>query len=420
MDDHTDVVSNSHSALALNTQSQTDEYDLSSMNFISNPFETYRTLLQQAPIYQSPTSGHYYISKPDYIEHILKNNQAFSSDRVNTFTAALPPEQIAFIQPLINGLSKWLLFQDPPKHMPLRRIINASLKHKLLMAIEPEIKQLTQQLIQTMKQEQQNDIIQGLAYPLPALVIARLLGVPASDIHLIKKWSDDIAQFMGSTLSASSAIKAQESIIDMADYLTNILNNQTVCESTTVLGNIIQYQQDSSDFTLNDVIANCIMLLFAGHETTTNLISNLWQQLQSHPSQLQQLIDNPALIKPAIEESLRYDGAVHRLGRLIAKDTLIGNTLLKKGHRVFLMLGAAHRCPERYSSPDTFDIHRKPKQLGFGFGPHICPGAALGRLEAEIAIAALIEHFPQGSIIEPPQYINNLGLRAMKSLKIKL
>ncbi|WP_298772866.1 cytochrome P450 [uncultured Shewanella sp.] len=420
MDDHTDVLSDPLSPLALDTHCTAKEFDLSSMHFIQSPFNTYHKLLKQAPIYQSPSSGHYYVSKPDYIEQILKDNQAFSSDRVHSFTAPLAPEQIAFLQPLIQGLSKWLLFQDPPKHMPLRRIINASLKHKLLVALEPEIKQLAQTLILDMKQQQQNDVIKGLAYPLPALVISRLLGVPAKDIHLIKKWSDDIAQFMGSTLGATSAIKAQQSVIEMADYLKVILNDKALCASTTVLGSLIQYQQNNNEFSLDDVIANCIMLLFAGHETTTNLISNLWQQLQSHPSQLQLLLDDPSLLKPVIEESLRYDGAVHRLGRITTKDTLIGETLLEKGRRVFLLLGAAHRCPKRYPNPDVFDIHRKPKHLGFGFGPHICPGAALGRLETEIAIAALLEHFPQGDIIEPPQYIHNLGLRAMKSLKIKL
>ncbi|AJQ92837.1 cytochrome P450 [Gynuella sunshinyii] len=397
------------------------DVDLHSTEFISNPFPAYQALLQQGSIYQSPSATEYYVVRPSQVERILKDNKTFLSDRTGSFAAKLSEGQHDQVQPLLNSLAKWLLFQDPPKHMPLRKIVNASLSHKLVSSLEPDIRAITRQLVTTMVTEQHNDLVNNLSYPLPALVIARLLGVPAEDILLVKKWSDDIASFTGAQSGIDIAERARASVVEMSDYLQQLLHSTELIENTTVLGNLTQFRQQNDEFTEEDLIANCIMLLFAGHETTTCLINNLWIQLQQHDSQRLDLIRHPELISSAVEEGLRYDGAVHRLGRFIKSDTEIDGIQLQQNRMIYVLLGAANRSPELCERPDKFDIRRKPvRNFGFGFGPHLCSGAALARLEAEIATEELLKLIPEGHVMETPEYHRNLALRSVKSLKIKI
>ncbi|WP_428241138.1 cytochrome P450 [Gynuella sp.] len=397
------------------------EIDLHSMAFISNPFPAYEALLQQSTIYQSPSATEYYVVRPSQIESVLKDNKTFSSDRTGSFAAKLSEGQHDQVQPLLNSLAKWLLFQDPPKHMPLRKIVNTSLSHKLVSSMEADIRAITRQLIMTMVTEQQNDLVSSLSYPLPALVIARLLGVPTEDISLVKKWSDHIASFTGAQSGIEIAERARASVMEMSDYLRDLLNSKTLTENTNVLNNLTGFRKEHREFTDEDLIANCIMLLFAGHETTTCLINNLWIQLQQHESQRMDLINHPKLISNAVEEGLRYDGAVHRLGRFIKTDTEIDGIQLQQNRMIYLLLGAANRSSELCEKPDKFDIHRKPvRNYGFGFGPHLCSGAALARLEAEIATEELLTLIPKGQVMEKPEYHRNLALRSVKSLMIEI
>ena len=399
--------------------SNTHDIDLHSPDFIANPFPAYRWLLKHAPVYQASATGDYFVARPAYIEAIMRDNRTFLSDRTASFSSRLSEPQRDQIQPLLDSLARWLLFQDPPKHMPLRKIINAALNPKLVNHMAADIRAITRQLLSTMLAQGQDDLVQGLSYPLPALVIARLLGVPAEDIHLVKQWSDDIASFTGSRTGFDVAQRAQASVLDMSLYLQRLLHDHANTEKPPLLDNLLQFQQQHPEFTEQDLLANCILLLFAGHETTTCLINNLWIQLQAHDDQRQALISHPQLIDNAVEEGLRFDGAVHRLGRFIQADCEIGGVRLRKGRMAYLLLGAANRSEELFNQPDTFDIRRKPvRHVGFGFGPHLCSGAALARLETAIAIAELLQQLPEGKVQTPPEYHMNLALHAVKALKI--
>ncbi len=414
-----------HTSSTLNSEHATHVIggvDVSSRQFIADPFPTYQKLLHEAPIYQDPSTGDFYISRPEDIQVILKDNKTYSSDRASSFASMLSPEQHQAVKPLIESMSRWLLFQDPPKHMPLRKIVNASLNHKLISKMESDIRRLTRMLVEEMKASGETDLIQGIAYPLPALVIAHLLEVPERDIHLIRKWSNSVAAFMGGKAGPQGALSAQTSIVDMTQYLRPFLetvkHHSSPAESENLWENLRQYQLEHPDFTDDDIIANCILLLFAGHETTTHLIANLWYRLHQFPEQLNLLIQQPELIPNAVEEGLRFDGSVHRFGRMTTQDTEIAGVLIPKGTKVFLMIGAAHRSASLYENPDDFDVRRQGiRHMGFGFGPHLCSGAALGRLEAAIAIEALLNAFPNSQLSGQPEYQDNLGIRAMKSLQ---
>lgn len=401
--------------------SATKVYDISSNEYIANPFKTYQALLAECPVYCHPKSGDYFVSDLKYIETIFRHSESFSSDRARSFAKALPTEQYQHTKPLIDAMNRWLLFKDAPKHMPLRRIINASLNHKLVSKLEAYIEQVACKLIDEMKENNQQDLIQGLAYPLPAMIIAHLLGVPGKDIDLIKQWSDHIAHFLGAKSGPAEAIKAQKSIVDMSAYLKDLLADMPMADNETLVKNLKQFQQENPDFSDEDLIANCILFLFAGHETTTYLIANMWYWLQRHPEQMQWLREHPESISSALEEGIRFDGPVHRLGRMITQDVQLGEYGLKKGKKVFMLIAAAHRSEALCERPNEFDIHRPvTKHMGFGFGPHLCSGAALARLEAQVAIKIALKNFANGQVLSEPQYLPNMGLRVMKELIIDI
>lgn len=403
----------------IEAQVATKIYDVSSSDYLAYPFKTYQALLAECPVYCHPKTGDYFVSDLEHIKTIFRYTKGFSSDRASSFAKALSPEQYQFIKPLLDAMSRWLLFKDAPKHMPLRRIINASLNHKLVAKLEGYIEKIARQLIDEMKANNQQDLLKGLAYPLPAMVIAHLLGVPDKNIGLIKQWSDHVAHFLGAKTGPAEAIKAQKSIVDMSAYLKNLLIENDKVDTESLVGNLKQFQLDNPDFSDEDLIANCILLLFAGHETTTYLISNMWYWLQRHPEQMRWLRDHPDGIAAAIEEGIRFDGPVHRLGRMITEDVQLGEHTLKKDKKVFMLVGAANRSEALCEYPNQFDIQRLPtKHMGFGFGAHLCSGAALGRLEAQLAINLALQAFSDGQVIEEPEYLPNLGLRAMKELKI--
>ncbi|PCJ36731.1 MAG: cytochrome [Moraxellaceae bacterium] len=397
------------------------KYDLSSHEFVSNPYPTYRRLHEESPIYWCEERKYYYVSNLEYVKSIFVDSRA-SSDRVAPMVENLSDFQRSAIEPLTSTLSKWILFQDPPKHTPLRKFIVQSLSSKVVDAIEPKIYSVVDELIDDFSQQGDFDLIQDFAYPLPAIVISILLGVPVEDRDKIKAWSDTIARFLGEKNSLSLLAKAQQDIVEMTGYFRDILDQQRSNPKENVMSKMIALQQQQPELDDEHIIANCIGLIFAGHETTTHLIANTWLALQQHPDQLSLLRENPDLIESAIEESLRYESPVQRMGRFIKEPIEMGGQILKPGRRVLLLMGAANRDPSLIDRPNSFDIRRTAsRHLAFGHGIHLCPGAALGRLEARIAIQALCQRLKNSTLInEQPIWQYNLGLRAMETCPVSI
>ena len=397
------------------------KYDLSSHEFVSNPYPTYRRLHEESPIHWCEERKYYYVSNLRYVKSIFVDSRA-SSDRVAPMVENLSDFQRSAIEPLTSTLSKWILFQDPPKHTPLRKFIVQSLSSKVVDAIEPKIYSVVDELIDDFSQQGDFDLIQDFAYPLPAIVISILLGVPVEDRDKIKAWSDTIARFLGEKNSLSLLAKAQQDIVEMTGYFRDILDQQRSNPKENVMSKMIALQQQQPELDDEHIIANCIGLIFAGHETTTHLIANTWLALQQHPDQLSLLRENPDLIESAIEESLRYESPVQRMGRFIKEPIEMGGQILKPGRRVLLLMGAANRDPSLIDRPNSFDIRRTAsRHLAFGHGIHLCPGAALGRLEARIAIQALCQRLKNSTLInEQPIWQYNLGLRAMETCPVSI
>ena len=329
--------------------------------------------------------------------------------------AGLNEAQRQAVEPLTSTLSKWLLFQDPPTHTPIRKLINQSLSNKVISAMEADIQLIVDKLIDGLDGE--CDLISGLAYPLPAIVISHILGVPEEDRDQIKAWSSTIAQFLGARTDLSLVAKAQQDILAAKDYFYTLLKQQRLSPKNNVMSQMILLQEQQPSFTDEHLIANCILLIFAGHETTTNLIGNAWLTLLRHPEQLAMLRINPELMGGAIEECLRFESPVQRMGRLIKEPIALGGEILQPGRRALLLIGAANRDGALIDNPNKFDIQRPvSRHLAFGHGTHFCSGAALARLETKLALQTLCKRLKHSELVlDHPRWIYNVGMRAMES-----
>ncbi|OUS26844.1 hypothetical protein A9Q99_16645 [Gammaproteobacteria bacterium 45_16_T64] len=395
-------------------------FDLSSPEFVANPYPTYERLLADAPIYWCEEREFYYVSHQPYVKALFLDPRA-SSDRVKPMVANLNDMQRQAVEPLTSTLSKWMLFQDPPEHTPIRKLVNQALSAKVISTMQADIQSIVDELIDDIVNADECDLIADFAYPLPAIVIALILGVPVEDRDKIKAWSTTIAQFLGAKTDLSMVAKAQQDILAAKAYFATLLQQERSSPRDNVMSQMLALQGRQPSFTDEHLIANCILLIFAGHETTTNLIGNAWLTLLQHPEQLAALRADPRLVDAAIEECLRYESPVQRMGRLVKEPITLGDEILLPGKRVLLLMGAANRDGAFVDDPNRFNIHRSAsRHLAFGHGIHLCSGAALARLETKLALLSLCQRLERSELLDSqPQWTYNLGMRAMERCPLK-
>jgi cytochrome P450 len=320
----------------------------------------------------------------------------------------------------METLARWVLFFDPPLHTPLRKAINRALTLRLITQMTSHIQALTEQLIDCVYAQGRMDIIRDLAYPLPAIVIAEMLGARPEDRDQLKRWSDDIARFLGTKTASDVAVQIQDSVLALIEYLRHVLERHRAEPMDNLMGSLLAFQHQHRSLTDADLLANCAGLIFAGHETTTNLIANGLLTLLRHPAQRDVLQRDPALSTRAVEECLRYESPVQRLGRISREDIDLATARIQQGQLILLLIGASNRDPKVFENPNAFDItrHDNPR-LAFGYGIHLCPGAALGRLEAQLAINTVLRRLQLLTLVlEKPQWQYNLSLRTLEALPV--
>jgi pimeloyl-[acyl-carrier protein] synthase len=286
---------------------------------------------------------------------------------------------------------------------------------------------LVADMLARVKQQGRMDIMRDLANPLPATVIAEMLGVPGSDQQQFKAWSDDIAMALGGIDSAGSKEEllalydlGQKSFLALSSYFREKVAGLRLHPQENLLSRLIEAEEKGDRLTEDELFANCVLLMIAGHETTANLIGNGVLALLRNPDQQEMLRLNPDLIGSAVEELLRYDGPVQKMGRVALEDIHIAGKEIKKGELVCFSFGAANRDPEQFALPQQLDITRQPnRHLAFGHGLHYCVGAALARLEGQIAIDTVVRRLPRLRLVtEDLEWIRNLTLRGLKSLPV--
>lgn len=328
---------------------------------------------------------------------------------------------LAELAPLYFPLINQLLFIDPPKHTRLRSLVSKVFTPRRVDLMRAYLQKLVDQMVSDIAGQGSMDVIRDIAYPLPVTVIAELLGVPVTDREQLKKWSDDYAAMLGSfQYIPDNPEEVLQSLNDMSDYFLAIIREYRKHPKDNLLSDLILAQEQGKRLDNDELIANCILLLAAGHETTTNLIGNAILTLFKHPDQLALLRQNPGLIASAIEEVLRFESPAQYTVRKANVDLELGGKTIKKDQAIILLMGAANRDPKRFVHPDRFDIQRTDnKHIAFGYASHFCVGAPLARQEGQIAILTMLERLPnlrlEGNEVN---WRENKNLRGLESLPV--
>jgi cytochrome P450 len=313
-------------------------------------------------------------------------------------------------------LSRWMVFTDPPEHTRLRRACAAAFAPRRVARLEPRITELVGGLLEPLDGASRADLITDLAAPLPALVIAELLGVPTADRELFTRWSHELTTLLFGSLDLPDRHeRGRAGLLALREYLADAVADRERAPRDDLVSVLV------TDGTLqhDEVVSTCILLLFAGHETTTGLLGNALLALLSHPDQLELLREHSELAEPGIEELLRYDGPAKLSPRRVVEDVHLHGETLHAGDRVLLVHASANRDPRRFREPDRLLLARRDNpHLGFGYGVHYCLGAPLARLETRIALTATLRRLRLELRSEEPTWQRSLLGRALRSLPV--
>ncbi len=370
--------------------------DLASAEFIRDPYPAYHRYLAELPVCWDEPNRSWLISRYDDI-HLILRDRRFSSARLDSFMERLDPAAQAEAAPLRELLTNRLLLTDRPAHERIRALVQQAFVPRRIEAMRSFIQATADELLDRAEASGRMDLVADMADLLPSRVITAMLGLPAADQERFKAWTDDIYAFIGVSAVPvrDRARRATASAHELSAYLAKVFAEVRRQPRDDLLSALVAAEQAGDRLTEMELFSNVVGIINGSHETTANLIANTLLTLIRHPEQLARLRADPELIAGAVEEGLRYESPVQMIGRLAAEDVEIAGARIAAGERIGLILGAANRDPAHFSDPDRFDITRSEhKHLAFGGGPHFCVGAALGRVEAQVAIAAVVRRFP--------------------------
>ncbi len=401
------------------------DYDPRRPEEIADPFPSFARLRAEDPVHWSDILGGWVLTRYADVRAGLFDRR-LSADRITPFRDHLPRPQQAEIRDLLATLGMWAVFNDPPDHTRRRALLNKAFTPRAVAALRPTIEAIVERLVDAVAGRAEFDLIADFAYPLPATVIAGMIGVPAADLDRFKLWSDDIAAFVGSALATPDKRgRALRGVREMTDYFRAMVAEHRAQPRADILSALIAAEEQGKGLSEDEIVASCILLLFAGHETTTNLIGNGMLALLRHRGEHAALRARPELMPEAVEEMLRYDGPTQAMTRIaleeIGFDGASGERRqVRRGDRLFLLLNAANRDPEMFGEPERFHLARRDnRHLSFGYGPHFCLGAPLARLEAEIGIGALLRRLPHLALAEErPMWSDSFVLRGVRALRV--
>ena len=370
-----------------------DTFDLEKLtpDFYANPYPTYRALREHAPVKRLP-NGSWFLTRYDDLVASYKNTKVFSSDKKKEFA----PKYGASL--LYEHHTTSLVFNDPPAHTRVRRLIMGALSPRAIAGMEPDLIALVDRLLDDIAAKGSFDLIDDFASAIPIEVIGNLLDVPQDEREPLRDWSLAILGALEPVVAPDVFARGNKAVKDFLAYLEGLVARRRARPGNPerdVLTRLIQGEDNGERLTEKELLHNCIFLLNAGHETTTNLIGNGLVALSNHPAEKRRLIDNPVLIKTAVEEMLRFESSNQLGNRMTVQPVEIGGIAMPAGTPVTLCIGAANRDPAQFADPESLDIGRTPnRHLAFGTGAHQCAGMALARLEGAIAISRFLARFP--------------------------
>ncbi|MCH2130621.1 MAG: cytochrome P450 [Pirellulaceae bacterium] len=396
---------------------------LLSPEYLANPYRYYSLLRQTNPVHWSDRLNAWVLTRYEDVRHALKDPRLISSRRVSSYAHSLPQQTQVKMQPLFYQFEKWIGNMDPPDHTRLRRLVNVAFTARMVENLRDDISQLVHELLDSVEAHSHLDFVRDFAYPLPAIVIARMLGVPSECSAQFMKWSDDLTAYSGTgQADPEIATAASRSASELTRLFKELADARRAHPQKDLLSRLVEAEEEGDRLNEQELLGMCGFLIVAGHETTMALLANGMLALLRHPDQQQQLRNNPQLITTAVEEILRFDSPIQHQTRSADEDLEIAGTKITKGDRVLPILGAANRDPAKFREPDQLDLAREPNpHLAFGWGPHFCLGAPLARLEAQIAVPAILERWPSIQLANhEPKFRHHTSQRNPIRLELKI
>jgi cytochrome P450 len=393
----------------------------------SDPFPLYADLRERAPIHQNDL-GFWVVAKHADCLAILRDRRA-SSDSLNVAVERMPqgfrtplPEDDPMASIMIE--MRPFLFRDPPDHTRLRSLVSKAFTPKVVESMRAGTEQVVEELLDAALDAGRVDLLEAFAYPLPVRVICDLLGVPLEDQDRFKVWSDALARGLDPDFLLTDEVIAArgEAALQFSQYFFELLAERRRHPGEDLLSRLAQAEDGGTVLSEAEMLSTCILLLVAGHETTVNLIAGGTLALLEHPDQWERFRTDPAVQRSAVEEMLRFVSPVQLTGRALLEDCEFGGVEFAAGDFAMLLLASGNRDPDQFEDPERFDVTRSPNNhLGFGFGIHHCLGAPLARMEAQVALSALVRRAPDLALVgEGVTYKNNIVLRGMESLPVAM
>ncbi len=406
--DQTDI------ALAIQTFDLTSPPD----GFVDDPFPFYDALLKHAPVLPQP-DGSVLVSRHADLDRIYRDTSLFSSDKKSAFGP-----KFGVGSPLFEHHTTSLVFSDPPLHTRVRKIMTSALTPRAIARMEPGLVATVDALLDQISRQAQVDLIQDYAATIPIQIIGNLLDIPMDERAPLREWSLAILGALEPSLNDTQLARGHAAVIEFKEYLADLVARRRAVPGdpeTDVLTRLIRGEGVDEKLSEIELLQNCIFILNAGHETTTNLIGNGLTLLNDHPKQRELLVDRPDLIPSAIEEILRYRSPNQFGNRETTDAVQLGGLRVPKGANLHLCIGAANRDPAAFDRPDHFDVTRKPnRHLAFAGGPHVCVGLTLARMEGRIAIGRFLDRFPGYRVATKRQRGGRIRFRGYKALPASL
>jgi cytochrome P450 len=399
------------------------DFDPTDPGFQADPYPTYARLRREAPVlrFETPEGPAWFLSRHADCAAVLRDPR-MSAAKIPL--GMLPPEPVdpASLHPVARAYLGTMLFLDPPAHTRLRHLVNKAFTPRMVESLRPRIERIADELLEPAAARGAIEWMSGFAILLPVFVIGELLGVPKQDHGRLKAWSNDAASILDGTLGPAVFARAVPAIQALQEYMAELLARRRAEPRDDLLTALVRAQERDDQLADHEILATAILLLAAGHETTTNLLGNGLLALLRDPAALERLRRAPCLSRTAVDELLRFDSPVQATSRRPLEDVEIAGQRFARGEELVVSLGAANRDPAVFADPDRLDLERAPNpHLGFGHGIHFCLGASLARLEAEVAFAKLLARFSKLERVgEPPRVRPGLVFHGLEALPLRL
>jgi cytochrome P450 len=399
------------------------EYRPNDPGVLADPFPLYSRMRDEDPAHWSALLRAWVLTRYEDVRRVCLDTQGMSSDRLRPFFASLASEERARVGELMRYLTLWMVFRDPPEHNRLRRLTSKVFNVRSMQALRGDIEATTRGLLDALGGRREFDFIADFAGPLPALVIMRMLGVPEAELSRLKRLSDEMALFIGSARDTPDKYaRAEAATAEMAALFRALIGLRRKRPARDLLSELVEVEDAGERLTDDELVATCVLLLFAGHETTTHHLANGLRALLAFPDELERLRARPELAPAAVEELLRYDGPIGAQVRIVLEPQGLHGKALERGDRVFLLINSANRDPRAYEEPDRVHLRRTgPPHLTFGFGAHICLGFPLARLEGQIALPAVLARWRRIELgAARHDWIDSMVLRGVKAMPVRV